>query len=131
MEVAIVYMPDLSMPDFFMFLGLGSAALLLIVAIIPERGEGDRSGRSGGFVSARWRARTARYERMGRVEEVLEVAEIVNAAADRLVAVLERSGADRLHDPHALREVARDELDHAALNVASLAFGTRMHEGSD
>ena len=74
-----------------MFLGLGTAALLSIVAIIPERGGGDRMGRSGGFVSARSCCPHGAIRADGRVEEVLEVAEILSTGADRLGAVLERS----------------------------------------
>ena len=34
---------------------------------------------------------------MRRVEEILEIAEIVNEAAERLATVLERSGAGELY----------------------------------
>ena len=40
---------------------------------------------------------------MRRAEEILEIAEILDEAADRLAAVLERSGADKLHPPDVLR----------------------------
>ena len=66
---------------------------------------------------------------MGRVEEVLEVAEIVNDAAERLVEVLERSGADRRHDPQVLRQLARRELDLAAVDIAGLTFGSYESHG--
>lgn len=49
-------------------------------------------------------------EPMRRIEEILEIAEILDEAADRLATVLERSGADRLHPPEALREMAHYEL---------------------
>jgi len=67
---------------------------------------------------------------MERVEEILEVAQIVNEAADRLVAVLQRSGADQLHAPGMLREIARCELDFAAVDIACLVFGSPMTDGS-
>jgi hypothetical protein len=66
---------------------------------------------------------------MRRLEEILEVAEILDEAADRLATVLERSGADQLHPPETLREMARSELDLAAVDVASLTFGTKIREG--
>jgi hypothetical protein len=66
---------------------------------------------------------------MRRPEEILEVAEILDEAADRLATVLERSGADRLHPPDVLREVARYELDLAAVDVAALTFGTQIRGG--
>ena len=47
---------------------------------------------------------------MRRAEEILEVAEILDEAADKLATVLERSGADKLHPPETLREMARYEL---------------------
>ena len=68
---------------------------------------------------------------MERVEEILEVAQIVNEAADRLVTVLERSGADKLHTAQMLREIARCELDFAAVNIACLVFDSPMIGGSD
>ena len=63
---------------------------------------------------------------MRRAEEILEIAEILDQAADKLATVLERSGADKLHPPHALREMARYELELAAVDVASLTFGTTI-----
>ncbi len=60
---------------------------------------------------------------MRRAEEILEIAEIVDEAAERLATVLERSGADELHPPRMLRELARCELDLAAADIASLTFG--------
>jgi hypothetical protein len=68
---------------------------------------------------------------MGRVEEILEIAAIVSEAAERLVTVLELSGADELHDPSALRDMARRELELAAADVARLAFGNPTGGGSD
>jgi hypothetical protein len=61
---------------------------------------------------------------MRRAEEILEIAEIVDEAADRLATVLERSGADELHPPQLLREIARSELNLAALDIACLTFGS-------
>ena len=63
---------------------------------------------------------------MQRAEEILEVAEILDEAADKLATVLERSGADKLHPPETLREMARYELELAAVDVASLTFGTKI-----
>jgi hypothetical protein len=60
---------------------------------------------------------------MRRAEEILEIAEILDQAADRLAKVLERSGADELHPAETLREIARYELEHA-VDVACLTFGT-------
>lgn len=68
---------------------------------------------------------------MGRVEEILEVAEIVSETAERLATVLERSGADKLHDPESLREIARRELALAAVDIACLTFGSPMPDGSE
>ena len=68
---------------------------------------------------------------MGRVEEILEIAAIVSEAAERLVAVLELSGADELHDPDTLRDMTRRELELAAADVARLAFGNPTDGGSD
>jgi hypothetical protein len=68
---------------------------------------------------------------MERVEEILEVAQIVSEATDRLVAVLQRSGADKLHPPQLLREMARCELDIAAVDIACLVFGSPMPDASD
>ena len=67
---------------------------------------------------------------MERVEEILEVAQIVNEAADHLVAVLQRSGADTLHAPQMLHEMARCQLDIAAVDIAFLVFGSPMIDGS-
>ncbi len=66
---------------------------------------------------------------MRRVEEILEIAEILDEAADRLALVLERSGADQLHPRDVLREMARYELELAAADVAALTFGTEIREG--
>jgi hypothetical protein len=63
---------------------------------------------------------------MRRAEEILEVAEILDETADKLATVLERSGADKLHPPETLREMARYELELAAVDVASLTFGTKI-----
>jgi hypothetical protein len=68
---------------------------------------------------------------MGRVEEILEIAAIVSEAAERLVTVLELSGADDPDDPDTLRDVARHELELAAADVARLAFGSPTEGGSD
>jgi hypothetical protein len=59
-----------------------------------------------------------------RAEEILEIAEILDQAADRLAKVLERSGADELHPAETLREIARYELEHAAVDIACSTFGT-------
>lgn len=61
---------------------------------------------------------------MRRAEEILEIAEIVDDAAERLAAVFERSGADQLHPPQVLREMARYELTLAAVDIAGLTFGS-------
>jgi hypothetical protein len=63
---------------------------------------------------------------MRRAEEILEVAEILDEAADKLAKVLERSGAHKMHPPQTLREMARFELDLAAVDIACLAFGTEI-----
>jgi hypothetical protein len=63
---------------------------------------------------------------MRRAEEILEIAEIVDDAAEKLARVLERSGADKLHPPGVLRDLARCELDLAAVDIASLTFGHRQ-----
>jgi hypothetical protein len=63
---------------------------------------------------------------MRRLEEILEVAEILDEAADKLATVLERSGADKLHSPETLREMARYELELATVDVAVLTFGTNI-----
>ncbi len=68
-------------------------------------------------------------EPMRRIEEILEIAEILDEAADRLATVLERSGADRLHPPEALREMAYYELELAAADVAAYTFGTEIRGG--
>ena len=60
-----------------------------------------------------------------RVEEILEIDEVLNQAADGIAAVLERSGADKLHPPDVLRQMARYELDLAAVDIAGLTFGSR------
>ena len=61
---------------------------------------------------------------MRRPEEILEIAEIVDEAAERLATVLERSGADELHPPELLREIARSELNLTVLDIACLIFGS-------
>lgn len=66
---------------------------------------------------------------MRRAEEILEIAEILGEAADKLATVLERSGADKLHPPETLREMARYELDLAAVDLVSLTFGTKIRGG--
>jgi hypothetical protein len=63
---------------------------------------------------------------MRRAEEILEIAEILDEAADKLATVFERSGANELHPPDTLREMARYELELAAVNVAALTFGTEI-----
>ena len=63
---------------------------------------------------------------MRRAEEILEIAEILDEAAGKLATVLERSGADKLHPPDTLREMARYELELAAVDVAALTFGTQI-----
>jgi hypothetical protein len=68
---------------------------------------------------------------MERVEEILEVAQIVNEAADRLVGVLQRSRAHKLHGSQMLHEIVRGELDIAAVGIACLVFGSPMPDGSD
>ncbi len=68
-------------------------------------------------------------EPMRRIEEILEIAEILDEAAERLATVLERSGADRLHPPEALREMAHYELELAAADVAAYTFGTEIRGG--
>jgi hypothetical protein len=62
---------------------------------------------------------------MRRPEEILEIDEVLQEAADRLAVVLERSGADRLHPPEVLREIARYELEIAVVDIANFIFGTR------
>ena len=61
---------------------------------------------------------------MRRAEEILEIAEIVDDAADKLVTVLERSGAGALHPRQLLHEMVRCELDLAALDIVCLTFGS-------
>jgi hypothetical protein len=61
---------------------------------------------------------------MRRPEEILEIAEIVDDATNRLATVLERSGAGYLHPPQLLREMVRCELNLAALDIACLTFGS-------
>jgi hypothetical protein len=63
---------------------------------------------------------------MRRAEEILEIDEILGAAADRLASVLERSGAGELHPPQVLREIAHYELELAAADVAAWTFGTKI-----
>jgi hypothetical protein len=65
---------------------------------------------------------------MRRAEEILEIAEIVDDATEKLVAVLERSGAGQLHAPEVLRDMAHAELDLAAIDIACLTFGTQPRE---
>jgi hypothetical protein len=65
---------------------------------------------------------------MRRPEEILEIAEIVDDATEKLVAVLERSGAGCLHPSEVLRDMAHTELDLAAVDIASLTFGSRPRE---
>lgn len=65
---------------------------------------------------------------MRRAEEILEVAEIVDEATEKLAAVFERSGAGELHPPQVLREMARYELNLAALDIACLTFGSPARE---
>jgi hypothetical protein len=60
--------------------------------------------------------------------EILEIAETLDEASDRLAGVLERSGADALHPPDVLREMVRYELDLAAVDVATLTFGTEIRK---
>jgi hypothetical protein len=65
---------------------------------------------------------------MRRPEEILEIAEIVDDATEKLVAVLERSGAARPLPPQVLRDMAHAELELAAIDIACLTFGTRPRE---
>jgi hypothetical protein len=60
---------------------------------------------------------------MRRPEEILEIAEIVDETAEKLVRVLERSGASKLHPHDVLREIARGELEMAVVDIAGLTFG--------
>ena len=64
----------------------------------------------------------------GRIEEILEVAALLDEMTEKLAALLERSGADQLHDPETLREIVRLELDVAMVDVACLTFGSPMHD---
>jgi hypothetical protein len=66
---------------------------------------------------------------MRRAEEILEIAEILDEAADRLAMVFERSGADELHPPEVLREMVRFALDLATVDLAALTFGTGVRDG--
>ena len=63
-------------------------------------------------------------EPMRRIEEILEIAEILDEAADRLATVLMRSGADRLLPPDSVREMTRHELELAVADVTAFVFGT-------
>jgi hypothetical protein len=65
---------------------------------------------------------------MRRAEEILEIAEIVDEATERLARVFERSGADELHPPDVLRDMAHAELEFAAIDIACLTFGTQPRE---
>ena len=65
---------------------------------------------------------------MRRAEEILEIAEIVDEAAEKLATVFERSGAGELHPPQVLREMAHYELNLAALDIACLTFGSPHRE---
>jgi hypothetical protein len=60
---------------------------------------------------------------MRRPEEILEIAELVDEAAESLVTVLERSGADALYSHEVLHEIARRELELAAVDIAALTYG--------
>ena len=64
----------------------------------------------------------------GRVEEILEVAALLDEMTEKLAVLLECSGADQLHGPETLREITRRELDVAMVDVACLTFGSPMHE---
>jgi hypothetical protein len=59
---------------------------------------------------------------MRRPEEILEIAEVVDEAAERIARVLELSGAGELQPHGAIRELARCELELAAADIAGLAF---------
>jgi len=65
---------------------------------------------------------------MRRPEEILEIADIIDEATEKLVKVLERSGAARLHPHEALCDVAHAELEFAAVDIAVLIFGSRPRE---
>jgi hypothetical protein len=86
------------------------------------RPEGDSQACGSNPVTA---TRQILGELMRRPEEILEIAEIIEVAADRLATVLERSGADELHPPQVLREIAHFELELAAADVAAWTFGTK------
>jgi hypothetical protein len=64
----------------------------------------------------------------GRIEEILEVAALLDEMTERLAELLERSGADQLQDPEILREMTRRELDVAMVDIACLAFGSPMRD---
>jgi hypothetical protein len=66
---------------------------------------------------------------MERFEEILEVAQILDETAEQLATVFERSGADKLHPPDVLREMARYELDLAAVDIARLMFRSNIPRG--
>jgi hypothetical protein len=66
---------------------------------------------------------------MRRAEEILEIAEILGEAADRLAIVLERSGADKRHPPQVLREIAHYELELAAVDIAAWTFDSKVRRG--
>jgi hypothetical protein len=63
---------------------------------------------------------------MRRPEEILEIAEILDQASTKLATVLERSGADKLHPPDTLREMAHYEFELAAIDIACLTFGSEI-----
>ncbi len=65
---------------------------------------------------------------MRRAEEILEIAEVLDETADRLVSILTHSGADRLHPPRALREIARYELELAAVDIARFTFSSTTED---
>jgi hypothetical protein len=96
---------------------------------------GDVAGASGhclgdrGLLAAELNSTPTMTEPKRRIEEILEIAEILEEAADRLATVLERSGADRLHPPETLREMAHYELELAAADVAAYTFGTEIRGG--
>lgn len=97
---------------------------------------GDVTGVSEHRLGDRSRSRPDPYlltedmtEPTRRFEEILEIAEILDEAADRLATVFERSGAHLLHSPEALREMARYELELAAADVAAYTFGKQIRGG--
>jgi hypothetical protein len=61
----------------------------------------------------------------GRVEEILEVAALLDEMTEKVASLLERSGAGRLHDPQTIREMTRCELDIAIVEIARLTFSAR------